>query len=95
MSNDSDGEAAGGEAEQPEITVVDGTTVLAEAADQARAAGELPVLEVADDADEVDDDDTRSGGGRGITGLLAALGLLVLGGGGATAVGVKVLRDRD
>lgn len=49
----------------------------------------------ADDADEFSDDDANSAGGRGIGTLIAALGLLVLGGGGATAVGVKVLRDRD
>jgi len=65
---------------------VDGTEVFADLALDAPAA---------DDADEPSDDDANSAGGRGIGTLIAALGLLVLGGGGATAAGVKVLRNRD
>jgi hypothetical protein len=70
----------------PQLRVVDGTEVFADLALDTQAA---------DDADELSDDDANSAGGRGIGTLIAALGLLVLGGGGATAAGVKVLRDRD
>ncbi len=70
----------------PQLRVVDGTEVFADLALDTPAA---------DDADELSDDDANSAGGRGIGTLIAALGLLVLGGGGATAAGVKVLRDRD
>jgi len=72
--------------EVPQLRVVDGTEVFADLALDAPAA---------DDADELSDDDANSAGGRGIGTLIAALGLLVLGGGGATAAGVKVLRNRD
>ncbi|MFZ8969546.1 MAG: hypothetical protein ACO20G_10985, partial [Ilumatobacteraceae bacterium] len=74
------------ETEAPQLRVVDGTEVFADLALDAPAA---------DDADEPSDDDANSAGGRGIGTLIAALGLLVLGGGGATAAGVKVLRNRD
>ena len=72
--------------EVPQLRVVDGTEVFADLALDTPAA---------DDADEPGDDDANSAGGRGIGTLIAALGLLVLGGGGATAAGVKVLRNRD
>jgi hypothetical protein len=70
----------------PQLRVVDGTEVFADLVLETPAA---------DDADELSDDDANSAGGRGIGTLIAALGLLVLGGGGATAAGVKVLRHRD
>ena len=78
--------AAESEGDVPQLRVVDGTEVFADLALDAPAA---------DDADELSDDDANSAGGRGIGTLPAALGLLVLGGGGAPAAGVKVLRDRD